>query len=350
MANLRYLTAGESHGKGLVAILEGLPVGVAIDTAFIDAELRRRQQGYGRGGRMKIERDSCEVLAGTRKGVSTGGPLALFIKNRDYRIENISRVGSPRPGHADLAGILKYGFTDIRDVLERASARGTAATVALGACAKLFLGSFRIRVSGRVVSIAGETSPAAMRAKIDEARERGDTVGGIFEVTAEGVPAGLGSYVQPDRRLDGRIAQSVMAIPGIKGVEIGLGFGYAATPGSASHDPIFYSPKKGFTRTSNNAGGIEGGISNGEPVVVRGCMKPIATLLSPLPSVDIATRRPAKASVERSDICAVEAAGVVAESCVSLVLADALIEKFGGDSLSDNKAALAGFKKSRRLK
>jgi chorismate synthase len=342
---MRYLTAGESHGKGLVAILEGFPVGIAVNEAFINAELRRRQMGFGRGGRMKIERDRAEVIGGTRKGVTTGGPLALLIRNRDYRIENIARVDCPRPGHADLAGLLKYGFTDVRDVLERASARSTAATVALGACAKLFLSGFRIAVSSAVVSIAGETGSAGRVRRIAGAMKAGDTVGGIFEVTARGIPPGLGSYVQPDRRLDGRIAQSLMAIPGVKGVEIGLGFGYAGKPGSQVHDPIYYVKGKGWRRGSNNAGGIEGGISNGEPVVARACMKPIATLLSPLASVNIGTKRSAKASVERSDICAVEPAAVVAESCLALVLADAMLEKFGSDDLTDIHKAFAAYLK-----
>jgi chorismate synthase len=294
---------------------------------------------------MKIERDSAEIFSGVRKGVTTGGPLALVVKNRDFRIENIGRVDCPRPGHADLAGLMKYGFTDVRDVLERASARSTAPTVALGACAKLFLGEFGVKVAGSVVSIAGGKSGAEQVRRITAAKEAGDTVGGIFEVTADRVPAGLGSYVQPDRRLDARIALSVMSIPGVKGVEIGLGFGYADKTGSQVHDPIGYSPKKGYYRESNNAGGIEGGISNGERIVVRACMKPIATLLNPLASVDIRSRRAAKASVERSDICAVASAGVVAEAWLSLVIADAMLEKFGGDALTDTKAALAAYRR-----
>lgn len=342
---LRYLTAGESHGRGLVALLEGLPVGIKIDVNFINGELRRRQMGFGRGARMKIEKDTAEIFSGTRKGATTGGPLALLVKNKDYRIENISRLDCPRPGHADLAGLLKYGFSDIRDVLERASARSTAATVALGACAKLFLAELNVSVKSRVISIGGETTREGMIRQISAATAAKDTVGGVFEITADGVPVGLGSYVQPDRRLDSKIAQSVMAIPGIKGVEIGAGFGYAEKFGSQVHDPIYYSSKQGYRRASNNAGGIEGGISNGEQLVVRACMKPIATLLLPLDSVNITTKRPAKASVERSDICAVESAGVVAEAGLSLVLADAVLEKFGGDSLGDIKAAYAAYRK-----
>lgn len=342
---IRYLTAGESHGKGLIAILEGLPVGIVIDEKFINAELKRRQMGFGRGGRMKIERDRAEIFSGTRKGRTTGGPLALLIKNKDFRIENICSVDCPRPGHADLAGLLKYGFTDIRDVLERASARATAATVALGAVCKLLLAEFDISVESRVVSIAGQSSHEGKIGAISAAIRDKDTVGGVFEVTAQSIPAGLGSYVQPDRRLDGRIAQAMISIPGVKGVEFGLGFGYAAKTGSQVHDPIYYSRGKGYRRSSNNAGGIEGGISNGEPLVVRACMKPIATLLAPLDSVDIRTKRGAKASVERSDTCAVESAGVVAESCLALVLADALLEKFGGDNLGDCKNAYSSYLK-----
>lgn len=340
---LRYLTAGESHGKGLVAILEGLPVGLAIDEDLINTELRRRQMGFGRGGRMKIEKDTVEIFAGVRKGATTGGPLALIIRNRDFRLANISRVDCPRPGHADLAGLLKYGFSDARDVLERASARSTAATVAVGAAAKALLSEFRIGITSSIISIGGQTSPEGRRSRVEEAMERKDTVGGVFEITARNVPAGLGSYIQPDRRLDARIAAAMLSIPGTKGVEIGLGFGYGQRLGSQVHDPISYIKGKGWRRASNNAGGIEGGISNGEPLVIRAVMKPIATLLAPLPSVDIRSRRPARASVERSDICAVEPAAVVAESALALVLADALLEKFGGDRISDTKAAYAAY-------
>jgi len=342
---LRYLTAGESRGKALVAIIDGLPVGLKMDQAFINAELKRRQMGFGRGARMKIEHDRAEIISGTRGGLTTGGPLALCVKNKDFRIENIGRVDCPRPGHADLAGLQKYGFSDIRDVLERASARSTAATVAVGAACKLFLAEFRIQVKSRVVSIGGQTTSSGKAARIREAMDRKDTVGGIFEVTVDRVPAGLGSYVQPDRRLDARLGAAILSIPGTKAVEIGLGSGYGLVFGSQVHDPIIYEKGKGYRRASNNAGGIEGGISNGEQLVVRGCMKPIATLLAPLQSVDIRTKRPAKASVERSDICAVESAGVVAESCIAFVLAEAMREKFGGDNLADVKLAVKAYLK-----
>jgi chorismate synthase len=254
-------------------------------------------------------------------------------------------VVCPRPGHADLAGLLKYGAGDIRQVLERASARSTVAIVAVGAVCKIFLNAFKINLASRVLSIGGETGPEATREMIKQAQEEKDTVGGIFEVVISRAPAGLGSYAQPDRRLDGRLAQGVMSIPGIKAVEIGLGFGYADKFGSQAHDAIYYAKGKGYWRKTNNAGGIEGGLSNGEDIVLRACMKPICTLRAPLDSVDIRTRKPSKASVERSDTCVVEAAGVVGESACAYVLADALLEKFGADSLSDIKAAYASYLK-----
>lgn len=342
---MRILTAGESHGKGLVAIIEGMPAGLAVKGDFINAELKRRQMGFGRGARMKIENDKAQILCGLKAGRTLGSPVALLIENKDATIEKLHKVVSPRPGHADLAGLLKYGFSDIRDVLERASARSTAATVACGAIAKLFLQEFRVRITSIAVLIGGEAGRQAKIAKIREAIEKRDTVGGEFEVRASGVPVGLGTYAQPDRRLDSRIAAAVMAIPGVKGVEIGLGFGYGARFGSEVHDPILYEKGKGIVRPTNNAGGIEGGISNGEDIVVRGCMKPIATLLNPLASINISSRRPAKASVERSDICAVESAGVVAEAAVAQVLADAFLEKFGSDSMPDILAAFAHYLK-----
>lgn len=342
---LRLLTAGESHGRGLVAILEGFPAGVPIDPAAINAELRRRQMGFGRGRRMQIESDTCQIISGVRKGRTSGGPVALLVENRDFRIDKIEKVICPRPGHADLAGLLKYGFDDIRDVLERASARSTAATVAAGAVCKQFLGQFRMSIASHVISIGGEGSHEGRIRRIQEAMDRKDTVGGIFEVRVENVPVGLGSYVQPDRRLDARLAAALMAIPGVKSFEVGLGLGYAEVFGSQVHDAIYYSRKEGFYRQSNNAGGIEGGISNGEDIVLRCCMKPIATLLAPLPSVNITNARPAKAAVERSDICAVESAGVVAESACAFVLCQAFLEKFGGDALVDIKAAAASYLK-----
>lgn len=334
---LRYLTAGESHGKGLVAILEGMPAGLKIKEQEINQELKRRQSGFGRGQRMKIEKDKAEIIAGLRKNLTLGSPIALLIKNKDASIENLKAVICPRPGHADLSGLLKYGFSDSRDVLERSSARSTAATVALGAIGKIFLSEFKIKISSRVLSIAGETIQAGMIKKISQAASAKDTVGGIFEVVAFGVPAGLGSYVQPDRRLDARLSAAIMSIPGIKAVEIGLGFGYAARFGSRCHDEIFYGKSQGYFRRTNNAGGIEGGISNGENIVLRACMKPICTLMQPLDSVNILTKKPDKAATERSDISVVWAAGVVAEAASALVLSDAFLEKFGSDSLIDIK-------------
>jgi len=342
---MRILTAGESHGRGLVAIIEGMPAGLKIKPDFINAQLKRRQMGFGRGKRMQIENDSAQILSGVKAGITLGSPIALLIENKDCSIETLHKVLSPRPGHADLAGFMKYGFSDIRDVLERASARSTAATVACGALSKIFLLEFCIRIVSMVVSIGGEVSPKAKIEKIKEAVEKKDTVGGVFEIRATGVPVGLGSYVQPDRRLDARIAAAIMSIPGVKGVEIGLGFGYGQRLGSEVHDPIYYEKGKGIVRPTNNAGGIEGGISNGQDIVVRACMKPIATLLSPLNSINILSRKAAKASVERSDICAVESAGVVAEASIAVVLADAFLEKFGSDSVADIKAGFAHYLK-----
>ena len=334
---LRCLTAGESHGKGIVAILEGMPAGLKVDSSSINKELRRRQEGFGRGKRMQIEKDSAQLISGLKNGLTLGSPLALLIQNKDASIEQLKKVVCPRPGHADLAGLLKYGFSDIREVLERASARSTAATVAVGAICKIFLEEFNIKISSRVLSVGGKVTRQAMIDKIAEAISKKDTLGGIFEVTAQGVPLGLGSYVQPDRRLDGKLSAGMMSIPGVKAVEIGLGFGYADKFGSACHDAIYYNKNKGYFRKTNNAGGIEGGISNGEAIVLRACMKPICTLMNPLDSVDINTKRPSKAAVERSDICVVEAAGVIAESVSAYVLTDAFLEKFGGDALRDIK-------------
>ena len=334
---LRCLTAGESHGKGIIAILEGMPAGVRIEADRINQELKRRQQGFGRGKRMQIEKDRVRIISGLKKGITLASPLAILIENKDYSIEKLKKLSCPRPGHADLAGLLKYGFSDIRDVLERASARSTAATVGIGAICKIFLREFKIMVSSTVLSVGGECSEEAMRIKILEAVKNKDSVGGVFEVRARGVPAGLGSYAQPDRRLDGLITQGVMSIPGIKAIEVGLGLGYAVSFGSEVHDAIYYNKKKGYFHQTNNAGGIEGGISNGEDIILRACMKPISTLLNPLDSVNINTKKAAKAAVQRSDICVVEAAGVVAESALAYVLADALLEKFGCDSLKDIK-------------
>lgn len=342
---LRVLSAGESHGKAIIAILEGMPAGLKVSAEDINKELKRRQAGFGRGKRMQIEKDRAQILSGLKNQKTLGSPITLLIENKDFSIEKLHKVICARPGHADLAGLLKYGFSDIREVLERASARSTAATVGIGALCKIFLDEFKIKISSRVLSIGGENTNEGMKEKITEAINNKDTVGGIFEVTAKGMPVGLGSYVQADRRLDGRISMSIISIPGIKSVEIGLGLGYAVSFGSEVHDAIYYNKNKGYFRKTNNAGGIEGGISNGEDIVIRACMKPICTLMNPLDSVNISTKKSSKASVERSDICVVEAAGVVAESAISYVLADALLEKFGADNLLDIKSAYQNYLK-----
>jgi chorismate synthase len=342
---LIYLTAGESHGRGIVAILEGMPAGLKVYTANINSELKRRQQGFGRGKRMQIENDLAKIISGLKNNLTLGSPIALLIENKDSNIEKLKKVISPRPGHADLAGFLKYGFSDIREVLERASARSTVATVGIGALCKMFLHEFGIGISSKVLSIGGESKKQAMIEKINEAISKKDTLGGIFEVVARGVPVGLGSYVQPDRRLDARLAANVMSTPGIKAVEIGLGLGYAVSFGSEVHDAIYYNKNQGYFRKTNNAGGIEGGISNGEDIILRACMKPISTLMKPLDSVNIITKKPSKAAVERSDICVVESAGVIAESACAYVLADAFLEKFGSDSLEDIKTSYKNYLK-----
>ncbi|MFC1594584.1 chorismate synthase [Candidatus Omnitrophota bacterium] len=344
---LRYLSAGESHGKSLVAILEGMPAGLAIDVQAINQELKRRQSGYGRGKRMLIEKDKVEILTGVRKNITLGSPIAVKIDNKDYKIDRrLPAILAPRPAHADLAGYMKFGFSDIRDVLERASARETAIHVAVGALSKMLLREFKITVSSRVVVVGGTTNPTAMKVKIDEARANKDTVGGIFEISAKNVPVGLGSYVQYDRRIDARLASHLMSIPGVKAVECGLGFGFAETCGSLVHDSIYFSRKRGFIRETNNAGGIEGGITNGEPIILRCCMKPIATLVNPLDSVKMTTKAAVKANVQRSDTCVVEAAGVVGEAAVAFEIAAALLEKFGGDSIKETKRNFKGYIKS----
>lgn len=331
---LRYLTAGESHGPALIAILEGCPANLPLSAQEVDRELARRQMGYARGARMKIEKDKAEILSGVRKGKTIGSPIALSIPNRSTAFFN-KAVTAVRPGHADLPGALKYGQKDVRNVLERASARETAAKVAVGAVAKKLLAEFNIKISSQVLQIGGVEEEKDWEEAIDAARKEGDTLGGIFEVTAVNVPVGLGSYVQWDRRLNANLARALMAIPAVKGVEIGLGFGVADLPGSEVHDEIFYAKGKGFYRKNNNAGGIEGGISNGEPIVVRAAVKPIATLTKPLASVDLVTKRSTKALVERSDISAVEPAAVIGEAAVAIELANAFLEKFGGDSLEE---------------
>ncbi len=341
---LRYLTAGESHGKAIVAIMEGFPAGLKLDIGRMNRELKRRQAGFGRGKRMQIENDRLEGASGLKNNLTLGSPITLLIKNKDASIEKLHKVMAARPGHADLAGLLKYGFTDIREVLERASARSTVSTVGLGALCKELLLQFGITVTSKVLSVGGECTLSGIKARISEAIRDKDTVGGIFQVVARNVPPGLGSYVQPDRRLDSRLAALVMSIPGIKSFEVGLGLGYAVSSGSEVHDAIYFRKGEGYSRKTNNAGGIEGGVSNGEDIILRACMKPIATLMSPLDSVDIRTKKPAKAAVERSDVCVVESAGVVAESACAIVIADALLEKFGSDSLADIKKAYAGYR------
>lgn len=347
---LRYLTAGESHGKCLLAILEGMPAGLKVEESKINLELKRRQAGFGRGARMKIEQDRVEILSGIRKGITLASPIALKIDNKDASLETLAGVSCPRPGHADLAGALKYGFKDIRNVLERASARETAARTAIGAVCKIFLQEFDIGITSRVIMVGGETNPAKIKKRIDEAIKKKDTVGGIFEVIAKSVPTGLGSYVQPDKRLDSRIAAAIISIPGIKAVEFGLGFGCASKLGSEVHDAIFFSKTKslpagrqGFFRKTNNCGGIEGGISNGEPIIVRCCMKPISTLMNPLPSIDIVSKKPSPATIERSDTCVVEAAGVVAEAVLAFEISKAFLEKFGSDSIKEIKRSFSAF-------
>ncbi len=344
---LKLVTAGESHGPALVAVVTGLPAGLVLDKAAIDADLHRRQQGYGRSPRQQIERDEVEVLAGLRHGRTLGTPLALVVRNRDHKNwewgmspwqpegnaagKGTKGVTLPRPGHADLAGAMKYGLSDVRDVLERASARHTAVIVAAGSVAKALLAEIGVSVDGRVLT-------EDLEQRVDEARADRDTVGGVVEVRARGVPPGLGSYATKDDRLDARLAASLMGTQAVKGVEIGAGFELASKRGSAAHDEILRD-ERGLYRKTNRAGGIEGGVSNGEEIVVRAAMKPLPTLMKPLASVDLETGEPAQALVERSDTAAVEALSVVAEACVAWELARAAKEKFGGDALADLLAA-----------
>lgn len=375
---VRFTTAGESHGRGLVAILEGIPAGLAVAADRIDAELKRRMAGYGRGARMKIEADRIEWLAGVRGGETIGAPIAMLIWNRDWaHWEDVMapegpalagrrrRVTRPRPGHADLTGALKYDRADARDILERASARETAARVACGAVCRLLLGEFDIAIGSHVVELGGvranppvplpvplneaaDRSPVRcldleaereMVSRIDAARAAGDTLGGVVEVLALGVPVGLGSHSSWDAKLDGRLARAVMSIPAVKGVELGLGFEAARRKGSEVHDEIL----PGFRRATNRAGGTEGGMTTGEPLVVRAAMKPISTLMSPLATVDLASGAVAQAQSERSDVTAVPALGVIAEAMVALVLARAMVEKFGGDSLREMRYNADGY-------
>jgi chorismate synthase len=348
---LELSTAGESHGPALVAIVTGLPAGLVLDRAAIDEDLRRRQQGYGRSPRQQLETDEVEVLAGLRHGRTLGTPLALVVRNRDHRNwawgmspwppegepegKGTKPVTLPRPGHADLAGVLKYGHEDVRNALERASARHTAVAVAAGSVAKALLAELGIGVEGSVVEIGGATEPDARHEAIDAARADRDTLGGIVEVTATGCPPGLGSYASKADRLDARLAAALMGIQAVKGVEVGDGFELARRRGTEAHDEI----EPGLRRRSNRAGGLEAGMTNGEPVVVRAAMKPLPTLMRPLDSVDLASGEAAQALVERSDVAAVEALAVVAETAVAWELARAAREKFGGDALVDMVAA-----------
>ncbi|MFA6431941.1 MAG: chorismate synthase [Candidatus Margulisiibacteriota bacterium] len=341
---MRYLTAGESHGKALTAILEGCPANLSINEEEINKELSRRQEGYGRGGRMQIEKDTAEILSGIRKGKTIGSPIAILIPNKSTEFFGVD-VTKLRPGHADLAGAIKYNQKDIRNILERASARSTASQVAIGAIAKKLLSEFNINVAGKVHCIGGKESKSEWEKAIDKAREDGDTLGGVFEITVTGLPVGLGSYASQDRRLSGILAHALLGIPAIKGVEFGLGFGATVLPGSKVHDEVFYEKGKGFFHKTNNAGGLEGGITNGEPLIIRAAMKPISTLKKPLKSVDLASKKAVEAFVERSDICAVEAAAVIGEAVVAYELANAFLDKFGGDSLEEIKDNFSSYQK-----
>lgn len=346
--NFRFLTSGESHGKCLNAIIDGIPAGFDIDVNFINAELKRRQSGFGRGERMQIESDTVEIKSGVRFGKTTGAPVCLEIKNRDF--ENWQKIMSaesvdftdeksftkPRPGHADFAGSVKYDLKDLRDVLERSSARKTAIDVAIGVIAKQILNEFSITCSSKILEIAGENEEEKINEKINLAKEDGNTLGGKFEVIFENLPIGLGSYVQWDRKLDGIIAQSVMSIPAIKSVEIGLGEQSARTLGSQMHDEIFVENGK-YVRKTNNAGGIEGGMTNGEKLVVKASMKPIPTMKKSLSTVDLKDNSQAEAHFERSDVCAVSSCAVVAEAMIACVLVDEFLEKFGKDNISEIK-------------
>lgn len=394
MGRLRFLTSGESHGKGLIGILEGIPAGLSLPPDDIDRELKRRQKGYGRGDRMKIEHDCAEVTSGVRWGKTTGSPISIFIENRDWKNwqegmssegrheDSIPAVTRPRPGHADLAGALKYSHTDIRNILERASARETAMRVAIGAVAKRFISEFGINLGSYVIQIGSiraenimswttdyisdeflenvDASPVRcpieeagqkMMKLIDRATDNGDTIGGVFEVVAAGVPPGLGSHIQWDKRLDARLSQALFSIQAIKAVEVGAGLKMAERFGSEVMDEVFFEDSRiggqgtgmGFYRKTNNAGGIEGGMTNGMPVVMRASMKPIPTLKRPLSSVDIITKRPFEAAYERSDTCAVPSASIIGEAMTAIVIADAFLEKFGGDSMVETKRNFDSF-------
>ncbi len=395
MSSIRYLTAGESHGQALVGILEGLPAGLEVCEQEINYHLERRQRGYGRGERMRIEKDEARILSGVRFGKTIGSPIAIMVENRDWTNwqdemsvavvpSEVKPVTTPRPGHADLAGGIKYGHEDLRSVLERASARETAIRVALGAVVRKLLATFGVEFVSHVTQIKDVCSPYSfvswasgaassppfglneansrsdssavrclcpeaekqMLKAIDEARELGDSLGGAFEVAAVNLPIGLGSHVHWDRRLDGRVAGAMMSIPAVKAVEIGMGLGCASRYGSEVHDAIYYDDDRGYFRSTNRSGGLEGGMTNGEPLVVRCCVKPIPTLVKPLDSVDMKTHQPTKAHKERSDVCVVPTASIIGEAVLSLVLADAFCEKFGGDSIEEMKRNFSQYNKS----
>jgi chorismate synthase len=381
--SLRVTTAGESHGPGLTCVVEGLPAGLALDQEAINGDMARRQLGHGRGGRMKIEKDAAEVTAGVRHGRTLGGPVSLWVVNRDYRnweermnpwpVEaEIPPVRTPRPGHADLAGVQKYGFDDVRNVLERASARETAARVAGGALAKAFLRAMGVEIHSHVVQIGSVRAPErdgqlapedfaavdespvrcldaeaarAMVQEINVLRKRNESLGGVFEVRAFGLTPGLGSHVSWEQRLDGRIGMAMLSIQSVKGCGLGDGFDLAGRPGSEAHDEIFYSDERGYHRETNRSGGLEGGMTTGEPLVVRAAAKPLPTLTKPLRSVDIETHEPTQALRERTDSCVVPAAGVVGEAMLAIVLASAYREKFGGDHVDDARAALEAYER-----
>lgn len=368
---LRFLTSGESHGKCLVAILEGMVAGLEVREEEINFELARRQEGYGRGGRMTIEKDQVEILSGVRSHRTLGGPIALMVPNNDFKINELPVVKRPRPGHADLVGVLKYGREDARDILERASARETTARVATGAVCKIFLREFGVDMISHVVSIGGvaantsslsfdaikkesmhspmhcadKAAAKKMMARVDEARQSKDTIAGIFEIVAKGLPVGLGSFVHYDRRLSAKLCAALMSIQAVKGVEVGLGFKGSGLLGKEVHDEIFYDKKKGFYRKTNRAGGLEGGVTNGENLVLRAATKPYATLMSPLQSVNIQSKEKELATVQRSDVTAVPACGVVGEAMVAFELTNSLLEKFGGDSLMETKRNYQGYLK-----
>ncbi|HEY2600565.1 MAG TPA: chorismate synthase [Thermoleophilaceae bacterium] len=378
---LRFTTAGESHGPGLTAVVEGLPAGLVVSPEDIDRDLARRQLGHGRGGRMKIEKDRAEVGSGLRHGRTLGSPVSMRVVNRDFAnweermnpwpVEaEVAEVHLPRPGHADLAGVQKFGFSDVRNVLERASARETAARVACGALAKVYLRAFGVEIRSHVIQIGSVKAPEregllledfdgvdespvrcldpdathAMVEEIDSARKANESLGGVYEVHAYGLVPGIGSYVSWDGRLDGRLAQAIMSIQAMKGVAIGDGFDVAGRVGSQAHDEIFWSEERGFFRETNRAGGLEGGMTTGEPLIVRGAMKPLPTLTKPLRSVDLETKAPAAALRERTDSCTVPAAGVVGEAMMALVLGSAYRDKFGGDHIDDARAALHAYR------